>query len=78
MIYTPEKQQDAHYGLSKNTIVHNINSKENVVFWILSTWNWIPTRGSSKKGSHVYFLLQVFWIIPLFDINVVLILLMSQ
>ncbi len=35
--------------------------------------------GSSKKGSHVYFLLQVFWVILLFcqivllfDINVVL------
>ncbi len=27
--------------------------------------------GSSKKGSHVYFLLQVFWVILLFDINVV-------
>ncbi len=28
-------------------------------------------EGSSKKGSHVYFLLQVFWVILLFDINVV-------
>ncbi len=33
-----------------------------------------PLGGSSKKGSHVYFLLQVFWVILLFDINVVLIL----
>ncbi len=46
------------------------------LFWlcqpILSTCtsNRIPTRGSSKKGSHVYFLLQVFWVILLFDINV--------
>ncbi len=30
--------------------------------------------GNTKKGSHVYFLLQVFWIILLFDINVVLML----
>ncbi len=30
--------------------------------------------GTSKKGSHVYFLLQVFWVILLFDINVVLML----
>ncbi len=29
---------------------------------------------NSKKGSHVYFLLQVFWVILLFDINVVLML----
>ncbi len=41
---------------------------------ILSESNRIPTRGSSKKGSHVYFLLQVFWVILLFDINVVLML----
>ncbi len=41
-----------------------------------------PLGGSSKAGSHVYFLLQVFWVILLFcqivllsDINVVL---MSQ
>ncbi len=41
-----------------------------------------PLGGSCKKGSHVYFLLQVFWVILLFcqvvllsDINVVL---MSQ
>ncbi len=33
-----------------------------------------PLGGSSKKGSHVYFLLQVFRIILLFDINVVLML----
>ncbi len=38
-----------------------------------------PLWGSSKKGSHIYFLLQVFWVILLFcqivllfDINVVL------
>ncbi len=37
-------------------------------------------RGSSKKGNHVYFLLQVFWVILLFfqivllfDINAVLV-----
>ncbi len=29
-----------------------------------------PLGGSSKKGSHVYFLLQVFWVLLLFDINV--------
>ncbi len=28
-----------------------------------------PLGGSSEKGSHVYFLLQVFWVILLFDIN---------
>ncbi len=40
-----------------------------------------PLRGSSKNSSHVYFLLQVFWVILLFcqivllfDINVVLML----
>ncbi len=33
-----------------------------------------PLGGSSKKGSHIYFLLQVFWVILLFDINVVLML----
>ncbi len=33
-----------------------------------------PLGGSSKKGSHVYFVLQVFWVILLFDINVVLML----
>ncbi len=33
---------------------------------ILSTANRIPLGGSSKKGSHVYFLLQVFWVILLF------------
>ncbi len=33
-----------------------------------------PLGGSSKKGSHVYFLLQVFWVILLFDINVILML----
>ncbi len=39
-----------------------------------------PPGGSNKKGSHVYFLLQVFWVILLLcqivllsDINVVLI-----
>ncbi len=38
-----------------------------------------PLGGSSKKGGHVYFLLQVFWVILLFcqivllfDINVVM------
>ncbi len=48
---------------------------------ILSFSNRIPIRGSSKKGSHVYFLLHVFWVILLFcqivllfDINVVLML----
>ncbi len=41
-----------------------------------------PLGGSTKKGSHVYFMLQVFWVILFFhqivllpDINVVL---MSQ
>ncbi len=29
-----------------------------------------PLGGNSKKGSHVYFLLQFFWITLLFDINV--------
>ncbi len=33
-----------------------------------------PLGGSNKRSSHVYFLLQVFWIILLFDINVVLML----
>ncbi len=33
-----------------------------------------PIGGSSKKGSHVYFRLQVFWVVLLFDINVVLML----
>ncbi len=33
-----------------------------------------PLRDSSKKGSHVYFMLQVFWVILLFDVNVVLML----
>ncbi len=33
-----------------------------------------PLGGSSKKCSHVYFLLQVFWVILLFEINVVLML----
>ncbi len=33
-----------------------------------------PLRGSCKKGSHVYFLFHVFWVILLFDINVVLML----
>ncbi len=33
-----------------------------------------PLGGSSKKGSHVYFLLQVFRLILLLDINVVLML----
>ncbi len=31
-----------------------------------------PLGGSSKKSIHVYFLLQVFWVILLYDINVVL------
>ncbi len=42
-------------------------------------WIEYPLVGSSKKGSHVYFLLQVFWVILLFcqivllfDIKVVL------
>ncbi len=40
---------------------------------ILSTTNRRPTRGAvAKKSNHVYFLLQVFWVILLFDINVVL------
>ncbi len=34
--------------------------------WILSTSNRIPNRGSSKIGSHVYFLLQVFCVLLLF------------
>ncbi len=34
-----------------------------------------PLGGSSKKGSQVYFLLQVFWVVLLFDKNVVLMLL---
>ncbi len=29
-----------------------------------------PLGGSSQKGSHVYFLLYVFWVVLLFDINV--------
>ncbi len=33
-----------------------------------------PLGGSSKNSSHVYFLLQVFWVVLLFDINVVLML----
>ncbi len=33
-----------------------------------------PPGGSSKKGSYVYFMLQVFWVILLFEINVVLML----
>ncbi len=33
-----------------------------------------PLGGSIKNGCHVYFLLQVFWVILLFDINVVLML----
>ncbi len=33
-----------------------------------------PLGSSSKRGSHVYFRLQVFWVILLFDINVVLML----
>ncbi len=33
-----------------------------------------PLGGSSKKGNHVYFLLQVFWVILLFDIKFVLML----
>ncbi len=33
-----------------------------------------PLGGSSKTGSHVYFMLQIFWVILLFDINVVLML----
>ncbi len=33
-----------------------------------------PLGGNNKQGSHVYFLLQVFWVILLFDINVVLML----
>ncbi len=41
---------------------------------ILNTTNRIPTRRQYEKGSHVYFLLQVFWVILLFDINVVLML----
>ncbi len=31
-----------------------------------------PLGGSSKKGSHIYFMLQVFRVILLFDINVLL------
>ncbi len=31
-----------------------------------------PLGGNSKKGSYVYFLLQVFWVILLFDINVLM------
>ncbi len=31
-----------------------------------------PLGGSSKTGMHVYFLLQVFWVILLFDINVLM------
>ncbi len=33
-----------------------------------------PLGGSSKNSSHVYFLLQVFWVILLFDTKVVLML----
>ncbi len=33
-----------------------------------------PLVGSSENGSHVYFLLEVFWVILLFYINVVLML----
>ncbi len=33
-----------------------------------------PLGGSSTKDSDVYFLLQVFWVILLFDINIVLML----
>ncbi len=43
-------------------------------FPIISNLNRINNRGSCRKGSHVYFLLQVFWVILLFDINVVLML----
>ncbi len=31
-----------------------------------------PLGGNSKKGSHIYVLLQVVWVILLFDINVVM------
>ncbi len=37
-------------------------------------WIEYSPGGSSKKGSHVYFLLQVYWVILLFDINAVLML----
>ncbi len=60
----------------KNGVIGSKNKEK-----ILSTLNRIPTRGSSIKGSHVYFLLQVFWVILLFcqivllfDINVILML----
>ncbi len=33
-----------------------------------------PLGGSSKKGCHVYVLLQVIWVILMFDINVLLML----
>ncbi len=33
-----------------------------------------PIGGGSKKGRLVYFLLDVFWVVLLFDINVVLML----
>ncbi len=60
-------------GLSRHNGHGNYNGKMGVVT-TLSTSNRIPNRGQWQKGSHVYFLLQVFWVILLFDINVVLVL----
>ncbi len=73
--------------LSKSEILHIANQKAccietyfthishtksfNTSVSILSTSYRIPTRGQLEKGSHAYFLLQVFWVILLFDINVV-------
>ncbi len=55
-------------------------SKLSIVWYTIQQFSvpWIeyPIGGSSKKGSHVYFLLQVFWVILLFcqiDINVTIV-----
>ncbi len=48
--------------------------RDNITFQFSAPQIEYALGGSSKKGSHVYFMLQIFWVILLFDINVVLML----
>ncbi len=69
--YLMESWTNWWYNICKGEIKANWNKKHFQVIYM----HWINAKCfTPKKGSHVYFLLQVFWVILLFDINVVLML----
>ncbi len=77
-----EKPKQNNLLAQKEQSIALLENAENSAFQFSVPQIEYPLGGSSKKGSHVYFLLQVFWVILwfcqivlLYNINVVL---MSQ